>query len=122
MEKADGQHCPSNMCVLLGPLPPDLLEESEQSAPGECRKLGHFLGVLFFFFFFFKWLHPWHMEVPRIGVKSEPQLLAYTPATAMPDPSHKCDLHLGSQQHGILNILSEARDRTCILTDTMSGS
>ena len=24
--------------------------------------------------------HPWHMEVPRLGVKSEPQLLAYTPA------------------------------------------
>ena len=28
------------------------------------------------FFFFFFVLHPWHMEVPRPGVKSEPQLLS----------------------------------------------
>ena len=27
------------------------------------------------------------MEVPRLGIKSEPQLLAYTIATAMPDPT-----------------------------------
>ena len=28
------------------------------------------------------------MEVPRLGVKSELQLLAYTTITAMQDPSH----------------------------------
>ena len=28
---------------------------------------------------------PWHMEVPRLGVESELQPLAYTTATAMPD-------------------------------------
>ena len=33
------------------------------------------------------------MDVPRLEVKWELQLLAYTPATAMPDPSHICDLH-----------------------------
>ena len=32
--------------------------------------------------------HPRHMEVSRLGVKSELQLLAYAIATAMWDPSH----------------------------------
>ena len=32
---------------------------------------------------FFLELHPQHMEVPRLGVKSELQLPAYTTATAM---------------------------------------
>ena len=30
--------------------------------------------------------HPGHMEVPRLGGKSELQLLAYTTATATLDP------------------------------------
>ena len=38
------------------------------------------------FFFCFLGLHPRHMEVPRLGVKSELQLPACTIATAMPDP------------------------------------
>ena len=50
------------------------------------------------------------MEFPRLGVKLELQLLAYTTATAMPDLSHVCDLHHSSWQHWILNPLSEARD------------
>ena len=37
-------------------------------------------------FFFFLGLHPWHMEVPRLGIESELQLSAYTTATATPDP------------------------------------
>ena len=56
------------------------------------------------------------MEVPRLGVKSELQLLAY--ATAMWDLSHTCDLHYSSQQHLIPNPLNEARDKTCIFMDT----
>ena len=40
------------------------------------------------------------------------QLPAYTTATAMPDPSHVCGLHHSSWQGRILNLLSEARDRT----------
>ena len=32
--------------------------------------------------------------VPRLGVRSELQLLAYTIATASPDPSHVCNLQL----------------------------
>ena len=45
-------------------------------------------------------LYLWHMEAPRPGVKSELQLLAYTTATATPDPQ-----------------LSEARGGSCILMD-----
>ena len=72
-----------------------------------------------FFFFFFSFLgpHPWHMGVPRLGVKSELQLLVYTTATATPDPSLVCDLHHSSQHHQILDPLSKARDGTCILMD-----
>ena len=57
--------------------------------------------------------HPWHMEVSRLSVELELQLPAYTTVTA--DLSHVCDLHHRSWQFGILNPLSEARDRTCIL-------
>ena len=78
-----------------------------------------FLFVMFTRFFFrLVWLfvscflgpHPWHMEVPTLGVKSELQLLAYTMATATQDPSCICNLHHSSGQHQILNPLREARD------------
>ena len=69
-------------------------------------------------FFFFSGPRPQHVEVPRLGVESELQLPACTTATAMPDPSCICDLHRSSWQHRILNPLSRARDRTCILMDT----
>ena len=58
------------------------------------------------------------MEVPRPGVESELQLLAYATATATPDPSHICDPHPSSWLHQILNVLSKARDGTRILMDT----
>ena len=45
------------------------------------------------------------MEVPRLGVESEVQLPAYTPATAMQDPTRVCNLHQSSWQHWILNLL-----------------
>ena len=51
-----------------------------------------------------------HMEVPRLEVKSELQLLAYATATAMPDLSLICDLHCSLWQCLILNILIKARD------------
>ena len=47
-----------------------------------------------------------HMEVPRLGVKSEPQLMAYSIATAMQDPSHVCSQYHSAQP----DPLSEARD------------
>ena len=43
--------------------------------------------------FFFSGPHLQHMEVPRLGVKLEPQLLAYPTATIRPDPSRSYDLH-----------------------------
>ena len=60
----------------------------------------------------------WHMEVPRLGVESELQLLACTTATAKQDLSRVCNLHHSSWQHQTLNPLSEARDWTHILMDT----
>ena len=54
----------------------------------------HSVGCLFikFFFFVFLGLHLQHMEVPRLGVQLETELLAYTTATAMLDLSCICDL------------------------------
>ena len=57
------------------------------------------------------------MEVPRLGIESELQLLAYTTATTPPDLGRDYDLHHSSWQGQILNPLSEARDGTCILMD-----
>ena len=61
---------------------------------------------------FFQGLHPRHMEVPKLGVQSELQLLAYTTATATSDMSRVCHPHHSSQQHQILSPLSKARNRT----------
>ena len=58
------------------------------------------------------------MEVPRLGLKSELHLLAYATAIATWDLSHICDLHHSSWQRRILNPLSRASDRTCVLMDT----
>ena len=52
-------------------------------------------------------LHPWHMEVPRLGIESELQLQAYASATALWDLSHICNLYTtaqgnaGSLTHGV---------------------
>ena len=57
------------------------------------------------------------MEVSRLGIQSQLQLLACATATATSDPSHICDLHPSSWQCRILNPLREARDRTHNLMD-----
>ena len=59
-----------------------------------------------------------HMEVPRLGVQSELQLLVSTIATAMPDLSSICNLYHSSWQHQIATPLSKARDQTQVLMDT----
>ena len=69
------------------------------------------------FFWSFLGLHPQHMEVPRLGVESELQLLAYTTAMATWDPSRVCNPHHSSQWCQIPNLLSEARDQIPILMD-----
>ena len=76
-----------------------------------------FFCFFFFFFFFFLGLHSQHIEVPRLGVESELQLPACATATAVQDLSSICDLLHSSWQHQILNPLSEARDRSCILVN-----
>ena len=50
------------------------------------------------------------MEVPRLGVESEPQRPAYTTATAT--------YAVACGYARSFNPLSEARDQTCILMDT----
>ena len=78
---------------------------------------GLFHRIISFFFLLFCFLGPHlqHMEVPRLGEKLELQLLAYTTTTATPDPNHIRNLHHGSRQRWILNLLSKASDQTLIL-------
>ena len=52
---------------------------------------------------FFLRPHPLHMEIPRLGIKSELQLLAYATATATRHLSYVCDLHHSSQQRQIFD-------------------
>ena len=54
------------------------------------------------------------MEVPRLGVESELQPLAYATAAATSDPICMCNLCHSSWRHRILNPLSKARDRTLV--------
>ena len=77
-------------------------------APFLLKKL---FNSLFLSFFEFRATHTAY-GIPRPGVKLELWLPAYATATATQDPSCICDLHHSSQQHQILNPLSEARDRT----------
>ena len=56
----------------------------------------------FFIFFVFLGMHPWHTEVPRLGVESELQPLVYATATAMLDLSWVCDPHNSSWQCQII--------------------
>ena len=63
-----------------------------------------------FFVFLFSGPHMQHMEVPRLGVKSELQLPAYTIAIAGSEPHQRSTPQL--KQCQILKSLSEARDQT----------
>ena len=70
--------------------------------------------IILTFFFFSLGPHPWHMEVPRLGVELELELLVCTTATATWDLRSICDPHHSSWQCRIPNPLGEARDRTCV--------
>jgi len=93
-----------------------------------CFRFGVFLVCVCVFFFLFCFVFfflpfraaPATHEGPRLGVKSELWLPAYTTVTATRDPSHVCNLHHSSWQCRILNPLDEARARTHILMDTSS--
>ena len=60
------------------------------------RQLGNSFYLFYLFIFGFLGLHLQHMEVPRLEVESELQLLAYTTATARQDLSHVYDLRHSS--------------------------
>ena len=64
-----------------------------------------------FFVCLFVWLlsmHLWHMEVPRLAVKSELPL----PARVRRDPSYTCNLHHSSRQRRIPDPPGKARNWT----------
>ena len=63
-----------------------LMYTQEQNCWVICHMVVLFLGF-FFYFIFFSGLYLWHVEVPKLGVESEPQLLAYDTATATWDLS-----------------------------------
>ena len=54
-------------------------------------------------YIWFLGLHSWHMQILRLGVESELQLLAYAIATPTLDLSHICDIHHSSLQYRIFN-------------------
>ena len=79
---------------------------------GLCSPIQHLEKEVWLWLFFFPLFlgpHPWHLEVPRLGVESELCLPAYATATATWDSSHVCNLLHSSQECWILKLLSEAR-------------
>ena len=83
--------------------------------------LPSFLPSFLLSFFLFLWLHLWHMEVPGIGVKSEPQLTTYATAMATLDLSRICGLYHILWQWWIFNPRSEAMNQNLILIDNILG-
>ena len=63
-------------------------------------------------FFCFLGPHPWHMELPSLGVEVEIQLPAYTTATVGAEPPLQ-----PTPQLMAMPPLNEARGPACILMD-----
>ena len=84
-----------------------------QTSPVRLRQILYFnisKDIKLFLFFFLR-AAPAAYGGSQDRVKSKLQPLAYTTTTAMRDPSLVCNLHHSSQQHRIINPLSEDRDR-----------
>ena len=64
----------------------------------------------FSFFLIFLGLYLWHIEVPRLGVELELQLLACTTDTETQDPSYVYNLYHNSRPQWIFNPMSKAKD------------
>ena len=93
--------------------------QASQRFPEDYGHRAANLSFIFYFillYFLFFQPHLGHTEIPGLGVKSELQLPAYTTGIATLDVSHICNLYQ------IFNPMSEAKDQTCILTETESGS
>ena len=80
-----------------------------------CQSQFFFFSFLFSFLLFRAVLEAYGGSQARVELELQPP--AYATATATWDLSCVCDLHHSSWQRRILNPLSEARDRTCILMD-----
>ena len=91
------------------------LERSSAKRLRVVKQVKRLFIYLFIYLFCFLGPHSQHMEVPRLGVKSELQPPAYATATATSDLSRIFDLYHSSRQRQILNPRSEARDQTCNL-------
>ena len=74
-------------------------------------------GFFLFVCFAFLGPHMQHIEIPRLGVESELQVLGWATAISMQDLSHICDLYHSSWQYQILNPLNKAWYQTWILMD-----
>ena len=61
------------------------------------------------------------MEIPRLVVESELQLLASATATVIQDLSSVYNPHHSSWHCWILDLLSEARNQTRVFMDTIPG-
>ena len=88
-----------------------------KKGPKTCLSLGSKIILqrkffFFFFFFFFLLLHPWHTEVSSLGVESELQLRPTPQARKLWIQAESLTYATASasQQHQILNPLSEAKD------------
>ena len=103
-----------NFCITVYV---DDLHPSSRIGMSNRWKMKNFICWEVTYFFYFLGSYVRHMEVPRLGVESELQLPAYTTATVMQDLSRIFDLYHSSQQHRILNPLSEVTDQTHILMD-----
>ena len=88
------------------------------SAKASEKQVIHLFYLFLFYFciFVFSGPHPWHMEVPRLGVQSELQRPVYATATAMWDPSLVYNPHHSSQHCQIFNPPSEIKPMSSWLT------
>ena len=78
--------------------------------------------MLFSFFIFFIFMAvPVAYGSSQARGPTEAAAEAYATVTITWDPNHICNLHYSSQQSQTLNPLSEARDQTRILRETMLG-
>ena len=95
---------------------------TEKQAPALAPGWGGWVeqGLRFFPLLLFTW-HTHHMEVPRLGVRSELQLKPTPQPWKHGYPSCIFNLCCSFWQCQIINPLTEARDLSCVLTEITSG-
>ena len=82
------------------------------------RKCEDFIIFNIFFSFFSLGLHLWHMEVSRLGVKSELQLACLHNSHSNVGSELLSVTYTTAQQRWLFNPVREARDWTHIFMDT----